>query len=260
MIKNYKLFKESLLDKLHGPTEEELLDNLKNMEPNKMLLKSVEVGLLKGVEYALENFQYFGSVLSNALYEAFNKNHMDIAIFLLNNGAKIIGFHTVPVIEKVSDLNRDDILELILKNGIDEYFLSQFDNILQENAKKGHYKIISLLLKYNIGVSEKSIEETLFHAASIKDEKIVSLLLDYGADLFTLPVSLIKKLFIDGSPKLRKEIMKHKDVIKKINVQYRKDKYKEFSNESLLNKLEGPNEEEFWNDIKDLDFNIIREK
>ena len=55
MIKNYKQHvKESLLDKLKGPTEEDIWNLIKNCDPDSMLVKSCEIGYLQGVKKSLE--------------------------------------------------------------------------------------------------------------------------------------------------------------------------------------------------------------
>ena len=39
MIKNYNQFNESLLNKLEGPNEEDILDKLKNLSSDDLLIK-----------------------------------------------------------------------------------------------------------------------------------------------------------------------------------------------------------------------------
>lgn len=54
MITKYKLYKESLLNKLDGPSEDEIIDNLKN-NPNKLLKYSIENNFKRGIEIALSD-------------------------------------------------------------------------------------------------------------------------------------------------------------------------------------------------------------
>ena len=53
-IKNYNQFNESLLNKLQGPSEEDVWDNYKSLKPNELLYKSAKSGFLNGVIKAIE--------------------------------------------------------------------------------------------------------------------------------------------------------------------------------------------------------------
>lgn len=58
VIKNYKLFTESLLNKLEGPSSEELLNNLKKLDSKEVFLKSIELNFDLGIKYAVENYDF----------------------------------------------------------------------------------------------------------------------------------------------------------------------------------------------------------
>ena len=53
MITKYNLYKESLLNKIKGPSEEEVYNNLEKMSPEKMLIKSVNMEYMKGIKHAI---------------------------------------------------------------------------------------------------------------------------------------------------------------------------------------------------------------
>ena len=55
MIKKYKQYiKESLLNKLEGPTEEEIFNSVKDLNPDEMLLKACKSDLINLAKYAIE--------------------------------------------------------------------------------------------------------------------------------------------------------------------------------------------------------------
>ena len=85
MIKNYKQFNESLRDKLVGPSDDEVMDNLKHLSPDELLRKSCKIGFLKGVEVALKkgaDIHYYDDV---PLRTASNEGHNEIVNHLLDN-------------------------------------------------------------------------------------------------------------------------------------------------------------------------------
>lgn len=54
MIKNYKIFTESLLSKLTGPSDEEFWEIIKHLPINEILKKSIKAESIKYILYALE--------------------------------------------------------------------------------------------------------------------------------------------------------------------------------------------------------------
>ena len=57
MIKKYKQFTESLLNKLTGPSKDELLDYIMNSEnPFKSLLKAISLDYYEGIQYIIKTY------------------------------------------------------------------------------------------------------------------------------------------------------------------------------------------------------------
>ena len=78
----------SLRDKLVGPTEDEVLDNLKHLLlPHELLNKSSKIGLIKGVELALKNGASVHGWNDMALRNASFYGHTKIVKLLLDKGA-----------------------------------------------------------------------------------------------------------------------------------------------------------------------------
>ena len=99
MIKNYKLFKESLLDKLKGPTEEEIKDYFKN-NPNELIRKSIECNSINKKILSVDNIKraiemgadinssvrgYQGTLLSFVC----EVGDYDLVKYLIENGAEL---------------------------------------------------------------------------------------------------------------------------------------------------------------------------
>ena len=79
----------SLRDKLVGPTEEEVLYNLKDLTPIELLHKSCKIGLLKGVELALEKGVNIHSWNDTSLRLSSIYGYTEIVKLLLEKGADV---------------------------------------------------------------------------------------------------------------------------------------------------------------------------
>ena len=117
MIKNYKQFNESLINKLEGPNEEQIWDYLNGLKlnPNDLLIKSSESGFLPGVKKALDNGANINYSNELALYQAVSNSFYDVVKYLIENGANIEGENNDVL--KSALLSHDvDILKLLLDN------------------------------------------------------------------------------------------------------------------------------------------------
>jgi len=101
MIKKYNQFlNEGILDKLTGPSKEEILSNLDNMTPNKALVKSIELDNQPGIYNALKR---------GAWKEIYDNYVKAIEIFE-NNIEKIIEYKDAKFPNSVFWLNNNKIL------------------------------------------------------------------------------------------------------------------------------------------------------
>ena len=106
MIKNYKQFNESLRDKLVGPSEDEIWNNIKDLSPDKILKKCSKIGFFKGVEIALER----GADIEIGLIESLKEKNKDIFVFLIKKGGDISIFD-----DPIYDLN--ETIDTLLSYG-----------------------------------------------------------------------------------------------------------------------------------------------
>lgn len=115
MIKKYNLFKESLLDKLKGPTEENIWNLIKNYDPDSMLVKSCEIGYLQGVKKSLEMGADINYDNSLSLYLAVENNHINIVKYLIKNGINLEGDNN-DIIKNTLLSHNSEILKILLNN------------------------------------------------------------------------------------------------------------------------------------------------
>jgi len=99
-MKKFNQFNESVLDKLQGPNIEEMLKQFKQMNPTDALFKCVHknTGFLQGVKQALEDGADINArdkaLELTPLEYALNNNQIEIAVYLLDNGAIITHDYT----------------------------------------------------------------------------------------------------------------------------------------------------------------------
>lgn len=117
---------ESLLDKMKGLSNKEILNNLKDLSPKELLSKSANIGFLLGVETAIKT----GEI---------TQKEKDISLI----DASSHGYY--------------DIVELLLKNGADPVYLDNRAFMLA--GSNGHKDVTGLLIKYK----NKGLKESLLN-------------------------------------------------------------------------------------------------
>jgi len=85
MIKNYKQFNEGIKSLLVGPSEEEIWNNIKDLSPEALLIKSCKSGLLIGVKFAIEKGVNIHIAEDIPLRITSKNNNYDIVEYLLTN-------------------------------------------------------------------------------------------------------------------------------------------------------------------------------
>ena len=131
---------------LVGPTIDEVLDNLKELSPSELLMKSCKIGLLKGVEIALER-----GVDINGYYMHSGIRYMDIFMEYSEDGktTTCISFMAGDGNEYLYECSTRgyyDIVKLLLEKGINPN--SKNDVILKFTEKNGYHKVVELLKSY----------------------------------------------------------------------------------------------------------------
>ena len=161
----------SLKDKLVGPTEEEVLDNLKYLYPDDMLIKSCKNGFLKGVEVALERGADF---LMNKYDDYLTKETVDI----------INGVRTQQLNDEQFNINVEIIR--IPYEGLDSKFNYSYVTFTKKDGNPylkyaceyGHYDIVKFLLEKS--VSPNSTDDVILKMTECRGFlNIVELLKSY---------------------------------------------------------------------------------
>jgi len=145
MIKNYKQFNESLRDKLVGPTEDEVLYNLKDLTPIELLHKSCIIGFLKGVYLAIEKGVNLHVGNDYALGLSSYRGHTEIVELLLDRGADVHSCDDYPL-RMASRYGHTDVVKLLLDRGADIHING--DEPLRKSELNGHTETSELLKKY----------------------------------------------------------------------------------------------------------------
>lgn len=226
MLKTYKIFKEGLLNKLQGLSDEEVWNNLKKLSPNNIFAKSCESGFFYGVKKSME---MGADIFSHFEYEDdWNDNYSGLEYLIKNNNLDI--FKYIFDIYEIKDYQQD---ELNLTLAIAVYYGNIVAaNILLDNGAKINSDECSVL---DIAV-DKNVNNSHYN--------VIELLLKYGADIHSNNNYAIKKAKQKG----------YTEIIDLFN------KYDNKIKESLLNKLVGPSDEEYWEIIKNLPINEILKK
>lgn len=169
MLKNFKSFNKNLLNKMIGPTEDEVWDTLKDYDTNNMYAKSCEAGFLKGVKLALEKgvdiftyFQYddeddYGEHMNetgnSALEHLIKNNDYEIFKYVFDN-TSIKGHHyenIMNLLELSAYYNRIEFAKICIENGgniNDKYF-----SVLPNAVDQQHYDMVKFLLENGADVN-----------------------------------------------------------------------------------------------------------
>lgn len=137
MIKNYKLFKESLLNHLEGPSEEEIWNNIKDTSLSNILLKSLSVGYFPGIIYALNN----GFIISTQSLSRPQINNL--LKILYENGEKDIIYNYIEKLGKYDSFRYLYSCMYGYLNGVKEWFKNKV------NLENDNYTGLELAIKYN---------------------------------------------------------------------------------------------------------------
>lgn len=179
MIKNYnKYINESILDKLKGPTLEEMEEFAKN-DPKTLMETSIKQGYIDGVNRAIEKGVDLNYYFSNYLHLAVIYGRYEIVEILLNKGIEF----RESSISAAYENGYDKIAELILTyfNYTFKSFIEKFPN---EHLRISiHYNKIDEVKKAikNGANVNKSLANFLFNALLNKRNDIAKCLIVHGA-------------------------------------------------------------------------------
>ena len=131
-------------------SEEEILSHLEELSPDKLLLKSSQIGFLPGVKRALERGASVHAQDDLALCWASEKGHKDVVELLLKAGANVHARDDY-ALRWAAEYGHKSVVELLLKAG------AKPNKQIWELAKRKGF--LELLKKY--GYINESIEDIL---------------------------------------------------------------------------------------------------
>jgi len=153
MIKNYKKFNEGLLDKLQGPTQEEIFNNLKN-NPTKLLKYSIDNKFEEGIKYALKNGAEIYEFLRYINFEITDLDSIDYLIKEYGINTNQLTFKIKSLIDDNNDLLNTNTFRSFIKNGLDVNFKHDF--FLRVSAYHGYVETAKLLEENGADVNTKN--------------------------------------------------------------------------------------------------------
>ena len=188
MITKYNLYKESLLNKISGPSEEEVWDKIKKLNPEDMMVKSINVDLLKGVKLAINNGIDIHIQNEAYLRHACEKGSYNVVKYLLEQGADVNILDEEPL-RKAVYTNSADVVKLLLEYGAEVN--SYGGHLAINNATKfGKIQILILLtekLNPNIDVLDvldyEDANDLLNKSISIDFTRGIKKAVDEGAKI-----------------------------------------------------------------------------
>ena len=148
-----KQFNEGIKHLLVGPTEEEIFNYLeldKITDPDQLLIKSIEEGLLYGVKKALKMGANINYNSDDALGYACDSHNSELVEYLLNKGADIKNAGSDTLLQNASWHGDTEIVKTLLKYGADVH--SDDDRSLRFAVEQLHYDTVKVLLKNGANV------------------------------------------------------------------------------------------------------------
>lgn len=147
MIKKFKQYNESVRDLLVGPTEEEVLNSLKDLSPNELLSVSSNKNFVEGVEKALNDGAELNSESTlNSFRSAVLFGSINVAIYLINKGIDIYYRDGIVLIWAI-DGNYNELVKLLLKKGTN-FNKNILNNAYLRSQLQGKIEISKLIQKY----------------------------------------------------------------------------------------------------------------
>jgi len=219
MIKKYKQFNEGLLDKLKGPSMEELL---KNSSPERILKTGVELNDLDMVKFAVEHGANVYGESQMVLFFSIHHKNNDMILYLLEHGANLKDENIIGILK----LNDIELFKEVLEKYKPSYQLD--DSILFYAVSVDNIDAAKFLIENGLNVDFEN--GTPLRCAIVKNNlELVELLVDNGATITQGIIDLSKKsVFIES---------------------YLKRNFKK-TNEGVLDRMKGPTEEEVGTELK----------
>jgi len=204
MIKKYNQFiNESLLDKLEGPTEEEMWENIKVLPLIQILDISIKNDFVKGLKYALERNVEFGISIFNAMisFKSHECIHYIKSLGKLKTFKKpskeLLGFNTGAFNYHI-EYNYDDILDVLQILSNNDINIEFTDKALRSAVKNGNYELVKYMLEHDANPSANNFQAVRW-GETYKQDDIVKLLNSYIKSNKGIEVQPQKRFVVDNN-------------------------------------------------------------
>ena len=154
MITKFETYNESISSLLVGPTEDEVMDNLKDLSPIEILRKSILIGFLKGVKYAIEQGVDIHYDYDSTLRLASLKGYLDIVKYLVENGADIHAKRDY-ALRMSSQTGKLDVVKYLVEQGANINAAENYP--LKLSAWYGHLDVVKYLVEQGAVIDERVI-------------------------------------------------------------------------------------------------------
>jgi len=143
LLKNYLNVNESIRKFLKPKSEDHILKDMDDMDPNELLIKCSEKGFDKGIKLALERGADVHAADDFALRWASRNGHAEVVKLLLDHGADVHVENNMPLMW-ASENGHTEIVKLLLDHGADVH--AKDDGALTWASFNGHTEVVKLLL------------------------------------------------------------------------------------------------------------------
>jgi len=139
---------ESLRDKMTSKSDEEILNSLKSLDPDRMLVQAAKNKSIEGVKKALKlgaDIHYFNNL---ALQVAIDDENLDIIKYLIDKDADIHMSDDYPLRHSV-EVGNTELVKYLLDNGAEPDTMDNYELVI---AEENNYTEIIKLLKKKMGI------------------------------------------------------------------------------------------------------------
>jgi len=178
MIKKYKQFNENIKSLLVGPTDEDVLKSFKKLDPETILLKSIENSFIPGILYAIEKGVDITYDDNKLLRRSVRNNNYELVKSCLEHGADVHAQSDYSI-QQSCEFGYYDITKLCIKYGADIYSDSNYPLLI--SSAKGSNDIVKLLLK-NGEFNKYTITTAIDYAEHNEQTETVKILKEYIKD------------------------------------------------------------------------------
>lgn len=184
MIKKYNEYiTEKISNILHGYNKDEMLDKIKDFEPEQLFRKSCQYDLVEGIILAKNNIGLSSITVDNGINLAAYYGSLNVLNYFINNGYSVHNDNDKPIRYAI-DNNQNDMVEYLVNNF--DYNNDVLAESLNNAVIKNNIEIVNFLLSRDIDISKNGgliVENAVVNANTTKNYEILIKLLEKHAPI-----------------------------------------------------------------------------